>query len=681
MKKDYPEFLGCDIIQINFERGENFMRKITKKIVAIGLAAFLMLPASAHAAAISFQEPEYSEAYKQWIRLSEEERSKYIEPIKYAFSFEGETNQYPVQKLSAKAALPRYSLKEDMKIDVKDQANTNSCWAQVAVTQMETNTSALTKKDSPLFSARHMEYATSRFFANGEVNTKGFNRNVGGGGNYLIATAYLTSGQGAVLENKFPFVDSEELIAFSELNKAKTERQLKDFEFLTDISKYYDDNGDAVYFETPVELRQKRNKIKEYIVNYGAVSATTWVGDGSYYSTTELWNNDNVAYYCNGAPTNYLLGDHAVSIIGWDDNYSKTNFREGNQPKNDGAYIVQNSWGTEFGDNGIFYVSYDDFLIESQLMSITNTSDVSYDQMYQYDEYGYNYATGQEGWDVYSANVFKRDVEKKEKLTEVGVYLPEDSTVDVYVNAKGEDKNIGHATYHQSTGMLSAGYHNITLNTPQTLEADTFTVVTRVDSYAGFEVYADNGQMADIYAYVDANANESFVSDDGIVWDDMITLQEIGMRGNACIKAFTTIDFTAETATELKVYENKIFVLPNITVQNTATVENFDAAVRNDVVVTDANGRTKGQTEKVTTGDKITIKDKANKTLFTYTVALKGDVNADKQVKLYDAFKILEVAILGDDITGEQKCIMDYNNDENISLYDAFKFLEIAILG
>jgi len=61
--------------------------------------------------------------------------------------------------------------------------------------------------------------------------------------------------------------------------------------------------------------------------------------------------------------------------------------------------------------------------------------------------------------------------------------------------------------------------------------------------------------------------------------------------------------------------------------------------------------------------------------------SVKGDVNADGKVTLYDAFKILEQAILGTNIPTEAISIMDYNEDGAVTLYDAFKFLEIAILG
>ena len=40
------------------------------------------------------------------------------------------------------------------------------------------------------------------------------------------------------------------------------------------------------------------------------------------------------------------FANHAVTIVGWDDRYPKENFIEGNQPPENGAWLVKNSWGS-----------------------------------------------------------------------------------------------------------------------------------------------------------------------------------------------------------------------------------------------------------------------------------------------------------------------------------------------
>lgn len=72
----------------------------------------------------------------------------------------------------------------------------------------------------------------------------------------------------------------------------------------------------------------------------------------------------------------YDLPDHAVTIIGWDDNYSKENFVSGTgiKPKNNGAYIALNSWGEEHNSEGYYYISYEDQYVETALSGIVSTN-------------------------------------------------------------------------------------------------------------------------------------------------------------------------------------------------------------------------------------------------------------------------------------------------------------------
>ena len=90
--------------------------------------------------------------------------------------------------------------------------------------------------------------------------------------------------------------------------------------------------------------------LKAAIMKYGAIG-------GAYLSdsgTKGYYNVKTAAHYVD----KYITASHAISIVGWDDNYPKENFTI--TPPGDGAWIIKNSWSTNFGDNGYMYISYYD---------------------------------------------------------------------------------------------------------------------------------------------------------------------------------------------------------------------------------------------------------------------------------------------------------------------------------
>ena len=51
--------------------------------------------------------------------------------------------------------------------------------------------------------------------------------------------------------------------------------------------------------------------------------------------------------------------NHGVTIVGWDDQYPRRYFQGAwGRPPGRGAFLVRNSWGDDWGEDGYFWVSY-----------------------------------------------------------------------------------------------------------------------------------------------------------------------------------------------------------------------------------------------------------------------------------------------------------------------------------
>ncbi len=130
--------------------------------------------------------------------------------------------------------------------------------------------------------------------------------------------------------------------------------------------KYYD--YDFVREVSLEEVQNRRKQVKEFIMKNGAVS--TGVNTyGMPQNDGEMVNGYRV---CNSKERTTPAPEHEVTIIGWDDNFSKDNFTDRIKPSTDGAWIAQNSWGETWGDNGVFYISYEDIYAEESIRGITD---------------------------------------------------------------------------------------------------------------------------------------------------------------------------------------------------------------------------------------------------------------------------------------------------------------------
>ncbi len=456
----------------------------------------------------------------------------------------------------------RYSLKDEFQrnnnpIIVKNQLNSGSCWAFSFTSVLETSIAKQYNKRSKIFSPMHIEYVTAQMFEKG----------LGTGAGPRLSIAYATSGKGPIEEAEMPFesvyndnnrfksmnevrdlynkrvaAKVNETVEFSSIYKSKSGNQIR---------YYKDENYKDEY--TQAEVNTERNSIKQHIKNYGAISADIHIDQEKYYNPSTAAYNDNKY-------SGKDIANHVVSIVGWDDNYSKNNFAKQCRPVNDGAYIVLNSYGTSWGKDGYMYISYEDACIEEGLIGIKNIKEYSngekdYDNIYQYDELGMNLGIPF-GNEIYAASIYNRDASKKEYLNEVGVYVASTSGVKIYVDRYGTDfKNA--ELVASPKDALETGYHVIKLATPIQLKGDKFTVKVKYTNKEGAYLpleanYRDYGIQGNVKFFntAVANSGEAVWSNDGITWRDVNETvvvypnkeQHSLKNSSACIKAFTTVE-------------------------------------------------------------------------------------------------------------------------------------------
>lgn len=448
-----------------------------------------------------FTVPEYTEEYKKWLELSDEEKADSLVPKMYdnIAKKDEELGQEKIENSRKNLGLPtKYERQYWGK--VKDQGSTDACWAYSATTVFESSYYTMNGMKKQ-FSNLHMDYITSQYY-----NPNGFARIVDSGGTMELALAYATNGMGIAL-------DSRKIT-----NPTKEYRDAKVDEY---VNLY------------------TINDIKKYIQDFGVVSTQTYVNTYSweYFSSSDVFNNKDLAYYYDGNV--YHSANHAVTIIGWDDNYKNDAF-----PGKRGAFKILNSWGTDFGDNGTYYIFYDDKWVLYDLYGVTSVVDTNYDNIYQYDECGHVQDLGILEEQMYAANVFNKQSFNDETITEVGVYFPQAGNATIYINPNGPQASINNATVQIPVTINKDGYYTIRINNPVKINSNQFTVgVKYPGSYFGAET--SSGGVGYWLDSANANPGESFYSVNGYEYYD---LNDDVSDANVCIKVFTEVskDYTGD---------------------------------------------------------------------------------------------------------------------------------------
>ena len=272
-------------------------------------------------------------------------------------------------------------------------------------------------------------------------------------------------------------------------------------------------------------------RIKEAVFKYGGVHTAIYGEFADAQSSSHYYNKDKSSYCYIGSEK----PNHEIMIIGWDDNYPKENFNmdlEGN-----GAFLCQNSWGEEFGDNGVFYVSYYDVNIGNHNVVYTKIEETdNYDHIYQSDLCGWAGQIGYNKESLYGANVFR--AQSRQALQAAGFYATGKETsykLFVVKNFKNAD-SLKKRTLVAEGSVSNAGYYTIKFDKEILVEPEEeFAVVLRIETPGSVHPMAIEYTAGSFTADVDLTDGEGYISSGGNTWQSTEDAQDC----NLCLKVYS----------------------------------------------------------------------------------------------------------------------------------------------
>ncbi len=389
------------------------------------------------------------------------------------------------------AVLPtRYDARADRgALTVKNQGNLGTCWAIAASSALE---ASCLPQERVVFSADHISLQNAFSFGQDD------------GGDYTMVMAYLAGWQGPVAEADDPYGDG---VSPEGLSPIKHVQEMQLF-----AEKDY-------------------AAIKRAVMRCGAVQSSLYMDAENAFRTSVYYNQLEHSYAYDGVED----ANHDILIIGWDDAYDASRFHR--RPRANGAFLCQNSWGEQFGDHGVFWVSYEDVNIGKHTIALTKVADAdNYDHIYQTDPCGWVGQLGYGDGHCYFANVFT--AEREETLAAVGFYLTgPDTRYTVYFVEAFVDK-----TFLLPQKAICAGeaaqaeFYTAEFSEGIPLFAgQRYAVIVEVDSQENDYPVATEYAGDEATKSADISDGEGYISHNGLVW----TRTETAHGANVCMKAYT----------------------------------------------------------------------------------------------------------------------------------------------
>lgn len=426
---------------------------------------------------------------------------------------------------SADEALPAsFDLRTEKSLGgVKNQGGYGTCWAHSSAASAET--SVIDIDPTVDLSELHTAY-----FTYAGPNQKGYDSDLQYndvldlGGSASDVVNLWSQWLGPIREDKMPY-DDMSIFQSDELLYSLGE--MADYHLRE--AYLFDHERDHSNFD------YVNNLIKSCVYQGNAVDASFYVH--------ETQDNYNYLYYAYNTRMPQRLSNHAIAIVGWDDNFPAENFNT--KPAGDGAWLCRNSWGLNYGDVGFYWISYYDkslsdlavYKLDDKDNYATNHHYDTYVPMQSMSAFDEEDANGRS----YFANIFKAD--NAEDVKAVSTYIVEpDSSVEVFVYTGLTDLS------DPTSGTLSAhmteenvpitGYYTFPLDDYARVESgEYFGVVASVYSEnnpyiipvetAMYVENEDTGFKADVGGSTSESnisfftgKGESFFSPDGVNWSD-----------------------------------------------------------------------------------------------------------------------------------------------------------------
>jgi C1A family cysteine protease len=327
------------------------------------------------------------------------------------------------------------------------------------------------------------------------------------GGDYLVTAAYLSRGEGAVRD-----VDGQSFdVAPDRLQPGYHRYYAREILWLT-----MDDELNGI------------DRIKRAVMEHGVV------GTAMCYSATFIQGTVHFQ-----PPTDKTDPNHAVAIIGWDD-------EKITQAPLPGAWLIKNSWGSGWGENGFFWISYYDKTScrhrEMGAVSFRGVEPLSYDRIYAHDYHGWR-ATFQNADEAFNRFV----ADGAHRITALSFYTAADAvdyTATLYRHFNGTELTEPLATVSGTEELR--GLHTVDLSTPIAVQSgDTFYVAVSLSE--GGHAYDRTSSVDVLLGVLQGAATVPSVSHPGEslyrvngTWFDLCEWEDVpwpAHTANFCIKA------------------------------------------------------------------------------------------------------------------------------------------------